>query len=74
MRLLRETGEGRLVKKVSIRDFLTTEQIKKVIEIGPDKDRLKAEIILPNLAEINRKLGQENDPDYLAYMLVNLMS
>ena len=61
-------------KTVSVADFLTTDQIKQAIRIYNGRehpstvvDRFEAEIIKPNMDEINRKLGQENDSRYLAY-------
>ncbi len=36
--------------------------------------RIEREVIRPNLEEINAKLGQENDPAYLAYMLEYVLS
>ena len=32
-----------------------------------DRKRIRDEIIKPNIDRINKALGQENDPDYLAY-------
>lgn len=59
-------------RTVSIKDFLSTVQIRKAIAIYKRKPanlhkELLEQIILPNMAEINRKLGQENNPDYMAY-------
>ncbi len=56
-----------------ITDFLTQDQINEAIKIyetaepGTFARTLAEKIIEPNLAEINRKLGQENDARYLAY-------
>ena len=54
-------------KTVTLHDFLTVDQIEKAIELGAAK-AICDEIIEPNINEINQKLGQENDPMYLAYM------
>jgi len=35
---------------------------------------LQAEVIEPNINNINVRLGQENDPAYLAYTLVFVLS
>lgn len=35
---------------------------------------LKTEIILPAMDRINAATGQENDPDYMAYLLEYLLS
>lgn len=60
-------------KKAAIRDFLTSEQIEKAQLVYRTASSsqlhkwLVDQVIRPNMAEINRKLGQENDADYLAY-------
>lgn len=59
-------------KTFAVADFLTVVQIQSCIRLWK-KDRnnfhanVLAEVIEPNMAEINRKLGQENDAGYLAY-------
>lgn len=61
---------------VTLPDFLTEEQIKQAVEIytrALTSGEMCApiicrEVIEPNMEEINRKLGQENDAMYLAYM------
>lgn len=61
------------MKQVSIGDFLTPEQIEKarLVHRAAPPTRLHKwlveQVIRPNMTEINRKLGQENDEDYLAY-------
>lgn len=61
------------MKHTTLPDFLTEEQIKaaqdlyKKAEPGTFARQCAEQIIKPNMAEINRKLGQENDPRYLAY-------
>lgn len=67
---LGEAGD-KAMKMVRIEDFLTKEQVDLAISIGPDHARLKAEVIEPNMEEINRKLSQENDASYLAYALIH---
>lgn len=68
-------------KHVALGDFLTEEEIQRAINIW--KQRLGSrvpstvsyaqticdEITAPNIERINRALGQENDPKYLAYMI-----
>jgi hypothetical protein len=54
-------------RTVALGDFLTEGQIKAAVKIRDDVARIEAEIIVPNMAEINRRLGQENHPRYLAY-------
>lgn len=60
-------------KFVSITEFLTPAQIKEVMHLKTAKPICDS-VIRPNIAEINRKLGQENDPMYLAYMVEYVLS
>lgn len=62
------------MKTATIADFLTHEEIKKATklyqEVGGTPTFAKTcrdEIILPVITRINKQLGQENDPLYLAY-------
>ncbi len=61
-------------KTVAIGDFVTPEMFELIKEIGADVDRLEREVIRPNLEEINRKLGQENNSRYLAYAVVHAIN
>jgi len=69
---------------VALADFLTKEQIaaatalhrqylkQLVLSFSGASDLHKTlleKIIQPNMAAIDQKLGQKNDPDYLAYAL-----
>jgi hypothetical protein len=59
------------MKNVAITDFLTPAEIEHAAKIVttqayPHKT-LVSEIITPNMDRINKALGQENDPGYLAY-------
>lgn len=65
-----------MTKRITIADFLTDAEIKKaalMYEGGTFDsgrtfaDRCAAEIIEPVIGRINAKLGQENDPRFLAY-------
>lgn len=61
-----------------ISDFLTVVQVQSCIRLWrSDREhfhkRVLAEIVEPNMAEINRKLGQENDAGYLAYAVEYIM-
>jgi hypothetical protein len=71
------------MKNATLKDFLTDAQIAECIKIyersrgrgdpehgfrGPALS-ICEEIIKPNLKAINEKLGQENDPRYLAYVV-----
>ena len=58
------------MKTVTLPDFLTEQQIQKATELYPNREAIREQVIRPNMTEINRKLGQENDPDYLAYAVV----
>lgn len=58
----------------SLREFLTPEQISTAVKIWrTDRanfhTRILAEVIIPGMPEINRKLKQENVPGYLAYAI-----
>lgn len=64
------------MKQATIADFLTAEQIAKAISLWQTKTTTQQfhrdvleQIVLPNMPEINRKLGQANDPGYIAYAL-----
>lgn len=56
------------MKTISIGDFLTDNQIKEAEKLGRAKD-ICEKITKPNIKEINDKIGQENDPMYLAYAI-----
>jgi hypothetical protein len=60
------------MKTVTITDFLNEAEINACLKLWnehrPDfHRRVVAEIITPNMARINADLGQENDPNFLAY-------
>ena len=55
------------MRTVKIEDFLTDAQVERCCALFPDRTRIRDEVIKPNMAAINHKLGQENDPDYLSY-------
>ena len=62
------------MKSIVITDFLTAEEIEQAIKLWNDPYRptpyAKAvceQIIRPNMERINKALGQENEPMYLAY-------
>ena len=61
------------MKTTTLPDFLTDEQIKKVQKLYPDTKAIQVQVIEPNMAEINRKLGQENNATYLAYAVVYVL-
>lgn len=68
-------------KHVSISEFLTEEQAllarRLYIQSADNIDavaQIHAQVIKPNIDEINAKLGQENDPRYLAYAVVHVIN
>lgn len=65
--------ENKQPKQVTLADFLDGQQIDDAISIWrrsetPAKE-IADKVIAPNIGKINLKLGQENDPLYLAYMV-----
>ena len=63
-----------MTKQATLPEFLTQEQIDQAFEIyrkhknsGHAVSLIETNVIKPNITEINRKLGQENDPTYLSY-------
>lgn len=59
------------MRTITILDFLTPKQIQQALKIyktnsTPAKE-ICEKVIRPNMRSINIKLGQENDPMYLAY-------
>jgi hypothetical protein len=69
------------VKTVTLPDFLTEEQIAEAVQLyeaeaeGIDAtEQILTRVIEPNMAAINKKLGQENDARYLAYAVVYALS
>jgi len=65
------------MKSVAIQDFLTQGEIERAIDLyakcaaddnsAPFSILCEREIIEPAIDRINKTLGQENDPKYLAY-------
>ena len=67
------------MKNVTLPQFLTDAQIAKAVMLyeidGIDAtEQILERVIEPNMAAINAKLGQENDPRYLAYAVVYALS
>ena len=69
-----------MTKTVTLPEFLTTAQIneaQRIYKIYTDDAAVKEiqELIIePNLSAIDTKLGQKNDPRYLAYAVVYVLS
>ncbi len=69
-------------KTLTIYRFLTDAQIRKALALYNDKKakdafakRCCAQVIEPNLDDINSKLGgKQHDPMYLAYMVENVFN
>ena len=62
------------MKSITIADFLTEAEISQAVRMWTEDPRtfhkrVLTEILEPNMARINKALGQENDASYLAYML-----
>jgi hypothetical protein len=60
-------------RTVTIGEFLTEAQIEKCIELQK-APAICEQVIKPNLEEIDRKLGQKNDPMYLAFSVEYLIN
>lgn len=59
-----------MVKHTSLPAFLTREQLRECERLYPNRAAIRDTVISPNMIEINRKLGQENDPEYLAWAVM----
>lgn len=62
------------MKTVTMRDFLTSDEVDKAVELYTYHrlafhNRCRDEVIKPVIDRINADLGQENDPDYLTYAI-----
>ena len=67
------------MKTMTLPQFLTDAQIAKAAKLykahGMDAvAKIQTQVIEPNMATINGKLGQENDARYLAYAVVYVLS
>lgn len=64
------------MKTVTFADVFTEAELKRAVKIANACDERHAlqeivdQIIAPNIERINAKLGQENDPKYLAYAFI----
>jgi hypothetical protein len=54
------------MKQATLKDFLTEREIRHAMQLKNARD-ICEQIIKPAIARINRSLGQENDPMYIAY-------
>ena len=67
------------MKTMTLPQFLTDAQIAEAAKLyqahGMEATaKILAQVIAPNMAAINGKLGQENDARYLAYAVVYVFS
>jgi hypothetical protein len=66
-------------KNVYLTDFLTEREIKRCgvlcrkVEPSKRNAAIIEQVIAPNLERINRALGQDNDPKFLAYAVEHTM-
>lgn len=73
-------GDEPMTKTVSIADFLTGDEIVRAVKLYKESPnstfakRACTEIIEPNMERINKALGQDNSPMYLAYMVEYVLS
>lgn len=61
------------MRKVAVTEFLSNAELRECRKLGTAK-LICDKIIRPNIERINAKLRQENDPMYLAYMVVFVLS
>ena len=54
-------------------EMLTEAEILLAVKLN-DRQKIRDQIIKPNIDRINETLGQENDPDYLAYAVAYALS
>lgn len=60
-------------KMVRITDFLTEREIVLAQKLK-DARKICEQIVKPSINRINQKLGQENDPMYISYMIEYVIS
>lgn len=63
-----------MATSVTIDMILTDAEISRAVHIFKNDTnnfhrRCMEELVKPNMERINKSLGQENDPSYLAYMI-----
>jgi hypothetical protein len=65
---------------MTLPQFLTEAQIAEAVQLYKTYGtpnavaQIKTRVIDPNIAVINAKLGQENDPSYLAYAVLYVLT
>jgi hypothetical protein len=68
------------MKTITLPDFLTPAQINEAVQLfdryGADDavSMIVTRVIEPNMAAIDKKLGQENNARYLAYLVVHVIT
>lgn len=58
--------------KITLHSFLSAPEINKAKKLQ-DRKKVRDEIIVPNMERINKDLEQENDPDYLSFLVEYVM-
>lgn len=54
------------MQQITLAEMLTDAELVLAVRLN-DREKIRDQIIKPNIERINKSLGQENDPDYLAY-------
>lgn len=75
------------MRQITLTEFLTEDEIQLSVDLWKEYQELQLEptaasyalavcnrITRPNIARINKALGQENDPMYLAYAVGHIMT
>jgi hypothetical protein len=69
------------MKQITIQNILTPKEIKRAQALykeyagtGLFAQKVRDELIIPNMGRINKNLGQENDPTYLSYVVEYVLS
>lgn len=60
------------MRSITLFDFLSEKEIQEAVKLQ-NRISVRDQIISPNMERINKALGQENDPDYLSYMVEYVM-
>jgi len=61
-----------MTQTMTIDAFLTEDEIRRAAQLE-DRIAVRDQLIIPNMDRINAALGQNNDPDYLAYAVEYVM-
>jgi hypothetical protein len=61
------------MRHITLGEMLTDAELLLAVRLN-DRQKIRDQIITPNIDRINKSLGQENDPDYLAYAVAYSLS